>query len=106
MGDEERASKCARCGESLEISPERGGSSLCELCEAILDSELEAEDAELNAMVESMPGDLSPGVEGLPDETPLSDGEAALRRQQGYTKEDHDWMMNDPHWGRNPRDRD
>ena len=83
-------SVCATCGEPLSLAEQERGASFCASCGALLDEEL------------GSPLSSTNGVDGLA----MPEGESQVERQQRYSREDHDWNMNHPYWGRNPSDRD
>ena len=105
MWDEE--TNCVRCGAALSLEDYQ--STLCENCQALLDQEIDAEEAETRAAIDAVPDDVSDASEGVATSADLpgrSGAESGVERQERYTKEDHTWDMNHDRWGRNPRDRD
>ena len=108
MDNWQEEATCVRCGAPLCV--EEYQSTYCENCQAMLDMEIEAEEAEIKAEIDDLP-DESPGggsdsARASTDLTPSIDSKSGVPRQQSYTREDHDWNMNHDRWGRNPRDRD
>jgi DNA-directed RNA polymerase sigma subunit (sigma70/sigma32) len=102
MSHEERYIKCTRCGQPLNIEHEDDETELCETCQAELDAEISIEAAEVQSMLKRVSEDSSLDFTDGTDELPLLNGGIVLNRQQAYTKEDHDWMMQHDYWGKIP----